>query len=77
MLGYQWTADGKYKRYANVWMGGAASSDLRRRRHLLSMSSTAGNVNYKNNWNNWWNVGFFPRRTDVALDPRRSQDGIA
>jgi hypothetical protein len=64
MLGYQWTADGKYKRYANVWMGGAASKNFDGDVIFLDVEH-GGNVNYKNNWNNWWNVGFFPRRTDV------------
>jgi hypothetical protein len=65
MLGYQWTADGKYKRYANVW--GTVSASRNFDGDLTSMSlSEGGNANFKNNWNAWWDGGFQPRTTDVG-----------
>ncbi len=64
MLGYQWTADGKFKRYANVWSALGASQnfdgDL-----IHSTLVFGGNTDYKNDWNNWWNVGMSPGYTDV------------
>ena len=64
MIGYQWTADGRFKRYANVWSTLAGSrnfdGDL-----INAVLSLGGNANYKNNWNSWWNAGFNPRFTDV------------
>ncbi len=64
MLGYQWTQDGKYKRYANTWLALVGNWDFD---HDLTGASLAGggNVTYKNNWNNWWNYGINPRTTDV------------
>ena len=64
MLGYQWTADGKYKRYANVW-GVLAGSQNFDRDLINAQVALGGNTTYKNNWNTWWNVGALPRFTDV------------
>ena len=64
MLGHQWTKDGRFKRYANVWTGVAASRNLDGDITFADLE-TGGNVNYKNNWNNWWNAGYFPSFTDT------------
>jgi len=70
MLGFQWTADGRFKRYANVWTGVAASRNLDGDLTFADIE-TGGNVNYRNNWNNWWNAGYFPSFTD----PRATRGG--
>jgi hypothetical protein len=64
MLGYQWTADGRLKRYANLWFALAGSENFDG--DLINATAVAGgNVNWKNNWSSWWNVGALPRYTDV------------
>ena len=64
VLGYQWTADGKYKRYANVWWALAGSKNFDG--NLINATTVlGGNTNYKNNWSSWWNMGVLPRFTDV------------
>jgi uncharacterized protein DUF5916/cellulose/xylan binding protein with CBM9 domain len=64
VLGYQWTADGKYKRYANVWWALAGSENFDG--DVTSATVVhGGNVNWKNNWSGWWNLGYLPRYSDV------------
>jgi hypothetical protein len=78
MLGYQWTSDGKFKRYANVWTAAAGTrnfdGDL-----IYATAVLGGNADFKNSWNMWWSTGVNPRTTDVrstrggpAMRSRRS-----
>ena len=64
MLGYQWTQDGKFKRFANAWsaLSGTWNFDGDM---ITSNLAAGGNTTYKNNWFTWWNVGIIPRATDV------------
>jgi hypothetical protein len=64
MLGYQWTQDGKLKRYANAWSALSGTwnfdGDL-----TTSNLAAGGNTDYRNSWFSWWNVGWVPRGNDV------------
>src|SRR4029450_847972 len=64
MLGYQWTQDGKFKRYGNVWGAASASYNVDGAR-TGTAGTPGGNVTYRNNWNNWWNTGYSPRSIDA------------
>lgn len=64
VLGYQWTAEGKKKRYANVWAAVAATGNFDQDL-TLATSVLGGNTDWKNNWGTWWQVGAQPRATDV------------
>jgi Domain of unknown function (DUF5916)/Carbohydrate family 9 binding domain-like len=64
MLGFQWTANGKYKRYANAWTALSSNWNYDGDR-IASNLAFGGNTTYKNNWFSWWNAGIVPRGTDV------------
>jgi hypothetical protein len=64
MLGYQWTQDGRFKRYANVWGALAANRNFDGDLTYATLA-LGGNVDYRNNWSSWWNLGVNPRYTDV------------
>jgi hypothetical protein len=64
MLGYQWTQDGRFKRYANVWAALAGNKNFDGDLTYATLA-LGGNVNYRNNWGSWWNLGANPRYTDV------------
>jgi hypothetical protein len=64
MLGYQWTKEGRHKRYANVWTALAGSGN--RDGDLIHATAVVGgNINYRNNWSSWWSIGGLPRAVDV------------
>ncbi|MBI3540434.1 MAG: hypothetical protein HY076_09200, partial [Candidatus Eisenbacteria bacterium] len=64
VLGYQWTQEGRYKRYANVWGALAGSGD--RDGDLTSAALVlGGNTTFRNNWGAWWNLAGSPRATDI------------
>jgi len=64
MLGYQWTKDGRFTRYANVWGALAANRNFDGDLTYATLAA-GGNMNYRNNWSSWWNIGANPRYTDV------------
>jgi hypothetical protein len=64
MLGYQWNKEGKIRRSANVWAAIAGNGDFDG--DLTSAGlSLGGNVNYRNNWNQWFNAGVNPSTIDI------------
>ena len=64
MLGYQWTKDGRFKRYANVWSALAANRNFDGDLTYATLAA-GGNVDFRNNWGSWWNLGVNPRYQDV------------
>ncbi|HKQ56785.1 MAG TPA: DUF5916 domain-containing protein [Candidatus Eisenbacteria bacterium] len=64
MLGYQWTKDTRFTRYANVWGALVGSRNFDGDLTYASLAG-GGNLNYKNNWSSWWDAGANPRYTDV------------
>jgi len=66
MLGYQWTADGRFKRYASLWGSVAGNWNLAGDR-TASRLSAGGNATYRNNWNQWYGFGLNPSASDPSL----------
>ena len=66
MFGYQWTADGRFKRYASLW--GSVSSNLNLAGdRTASRLSAGGNMTYRNNWNQWYGFGLNASASDPSL----------
>jgi hypothetical protein len=64
VVGYQWTQDGRFKRYANVWAALAGNGNLDGDLTQATLV-VGGNATYRNNWNTWYNIGYLPRTVDV------------